>query len=249
MLVSVIMPYFNDEDNIEKAVKSVLAQTYKKIELIIIDDENSLISQKILSNLKKKFKKIILISTLKPSGVSMARNKGIKKSKGDFIAFLDSDDLWKKEKIKKQLKFMKKNDLDICYTDYLAINDSNKIIYKVRTPKNLSYKDLLSECRIACSSVLLKKKLLKKNRFKNFKTKEDYMLWLDLSKKGYKLSGINKFLCIYRVRPNSLSNLHLNKLYSAFKIYSNQLNYNLLFSVIFVIRLYLNAFKKKFIQR
>jgi len=247
MLVSVIIPYFNDEVNIEKAVKSALTQTYKKLELIIIDDENSSISRKILLNLKKKFKKVKVISTLKQSGVSIARNKGIKKAKGDFIAFLDSDDLWKKQKIKEQLSFIKKNNLDICYTDYLAINDDNKIIYKVRTPKTLFYEDLLSECPIACSSVLLKKKILKKNQFKNFKTKEDYMLWLDLSKKGYKLSGINKFLSIYRVRSSSLSSLHFNKVYSAFKIYSHYLNYNFLFSVIFVIRLYINAFKKKYL--
>ena len=247
MLVSVIIPYFNDEANIEKAVKSALTQTYKKLELIIIDDENSSISRTILLNLKKKFKKVKVISTLKQSGVSIARNKGIKKAKGDFIAFLDSDDLWKKQKIREQLNFIKKNKLDICYTDYLAINDDNKIIYKVRTPKTLFYEDLLSECPIACSSVLLKKKILKKNQFKNLKTKEDYMLWLDLSKKGYKLSGINKFLSIYRVRSSSLSNLHFNKVYSAFKIYSHYLNYNFLFSVIFVIRLYINAFKKKYL--
>jgi hypothetical protein len=73
------------------------------------------------------------------------------------------------------------------------------------------------------------------------------MLWLDLSKKGYKFSGLNKFLSIYRVRSASLSSLHFNKVYSAFKIYSHHLNYNFLFSVIFVIRLYINALKKKYI--
>ena len=97
MLVSVIIPYFNDEKNIKNAIKSVLQQTYKKIEIIIIDDENSPKSEKILINLKKKFKKIKIISTLRRAGVSVARNKGIKKAKGDFIAFLDSDDQWKKK--------------------------------------------------------------------------------------------------------------------------------------------------------
>jgi len=241
MLVSVIIPYYNDEANIENAVKSALAQTYKKLELIIIDDENSKVSRMIFRKLKKKFKQIKIISTIKQSGVSIARNKGINKAKGDFIAFLDSDDLWE------QLSFIKKKNIDICYTNYLAINDDNKVIYKVKTPKVLFYDDLLSECSIACSSVLLKKKILKKTQFKNFTTKEDYMLWLDLSKKGYKFSGINKFLSIYRVRSSSLSNLHFNKIYSAFKIYSHYLNYNFLYSVIFVIRLYINAFKKKYL--
>mgnify|MGYP006079353389 CR=1 FL=1 len=171
MLVSVIIPYFNDEVNIEKAVKSALTQTYKKLELIIVDDENSSTSQKVLLNLKKKFKRVKIISTQKQSGVSIARNKGIKKAKGDFIAFLDSDDLWKKQKIKEQLIFIKKNNLDICYTDYLAVNDDNKTLYKVRTPKTLLYKDLLKECPIACSSVILKKKYLKKINLRFLKQK------------------------------------------------------------------------------
>ena len=247
MLVSVIIPYFNDEVNIGNAVKSALTQTYKNLEVIIIDDENSIASRKILENLKNKFTKIIIISTLKQSGVSVARNKGVKKARGDFIAFLDSDDLWKKNKIKEQVSFIKKNKLDICYTDYVAVNDNHKIIYKVKTPKTLFYKDLLRECPIACSSVLLKKKILKNITFKKLKTKEDYMLWLELSKKGYRLSGINKPLSIYRVRSNSLSSMHFNKIYSAFIIYSSYLNYSFLFSVIFVIRLYGNAFKKKYL--
>ena len=153
----------------------------------------------------------------------------------------------KKKKIKEQLTIINNNNVDICYTDYLAINESNKIVYKVRTPKVLFYKDLLRECPIACSSVLVKKEILKKNPFKNLNTKEDYMLWLDLSKKGFNLSGLNKFLSIYRVRSNSLSSRHVNKLCSAFKIYSSHLDYNFLFSIIFVIRLYINAFKKKYL--
>lgn len=247
MLVSVIIPYFNDKINIENSIKSALHQTYKKLEVLIIDDENSISSRNILGNLKKKFKRVKVFSTHNHSGVSVARNLGVKKANGDFIAFLDSDDLWKKTKITKQLNFINNNNVDICYTDYLAINESNKIVYKVRTPKVLFYKDLLSECPISCSSVLVKKQILKNNPFKILNTKEDYMLWLDLSKKGYNLSGLNKFLSFYRVRSNSLSSRHFNKLYSAFKIYSSHLNYNFLFSIIFVIRLYINAFKKKYL--
>jgi teichuronic acid biosynthesis glycosyltransferase TuaG len=247
MLVSVIIPYFNDIVNTERANKSAFNQNYKKLEIIIIDDENSISSKKILANLRNKFKRVKVFSTHIHSGVSRARNLGVKKAKGDFIAFLDSDDLWKKTKIKEQLSFINNNNVDICYTDYLAINESNKIVYKVRTPKVLFYKDLLRECPIACSSVLVKKEILKNNPFKNLNTKEDYMLWLDLSKKGFNLLGLNKFLSIYRVRSNTLSSRHFNKLYSAFKIYSRHLDYNFLFSIIFVIRLYINAFKKKYL--
>ena len=153
----------------------------------------------------------------------------------------------KRIKLKNRLFFIKKNKLDICYTVDVAVNDNLELLDMVKTPKTLFYKDLLRECPIACSSVLLKKKILKNIIFRKLKTKEDYMLWLELSKKGYRLSGINKPLSIYRVRSSSLSNMHFNKIYSAFIIYSSYLNYSFLFSVIFVIRLYVNAFKKKYL--
>ena len=158
MLVSIIIPYFKDPSNIENAVKSALSQTYTKLEIIIINDENNICSRKILKNLEKKSTKIKIYSTTKRSGVAKARNLGIKKAKGDLIAFLDSDDLWKKIKIKEQIKQLKKFKADICYTNYLAINENNRVIYKVKPPLKIFYNDLLKECPIACSSVILKKK-------------------------------------------------------------------------------------------
>ena len=247
MLVSVIIPYFKDEANIENAIESALNQTHKKIEIIIIDDENSTDSKKTINKLKKKFKFIKVISTLKNLGVSIARNKGIRSAKGNFIAFLDSDDLWKKKKIEEQLKMIKKNKADVCYTNYMVIDKNDNFLYKIKSPKKLFYNDLLSQCPIACSSIILKKSLLKNIKFKNLSTKEDYLLWLQLSKKGYKFIGVNQFLSIYRVRSNSLSSKHINKIYSAFMIYYYYLNYNFIVAFSFVIRLYFNAFKKKYL--
>ena len=152
----------------------------------------------------------------------------------------------KKSKIKKQLEAIQKRKLDICYTNYKAVN-KNKIIYKVKSPKYLRYSDLLNECPICCSSVLIKTKILKFNKFKNLKTKEDYLLWLLLSKKSFKFGGVNRYLTIYRLKPESLSSFHFNKLLSAFLIYKKFLNFNIYLSFYFVLRLYINAFKKKFI--
>lgn len=247
MQVSVIIPYYNDEENIEYAIKSVFDQTHKKIEVIIIDDENSSSSKKIISKLKKKYKYIKAISTFKNSGVSKARNKGIKIANGTFIAFLDSDDYWKKKKIEEQLKIIKKYEADICYTNYSVVDKNDILLYKIKSPKKLFYSDLLSKCPVACSSILLKKSLLKNIKFQNLTTKEDYLLWLQLSKNNYKFIGVNKFLTVYRVRSGSLSSLHFNKIYSAFMIYSYYLNYNFIVSFLFVVRLYFKAFKKKYL--
>ena len=140
MLVSVIIPYFRDEKNISNSINSVLKQSYDKIEIIIIDDENSKNSNQILSNFKNK--KIRIFQTKKNLGVARARNLGIKKSKGDFIAFLDSDDLWKKNKLYFQLKKMKKYSIDFCFTAYEAVREK-KVIYSVSSPKTINYNSLI----------------------------------------------------------------------------------------------------------
>ena len=247
MLVSIIIPYFNDPKNIESSVKSVIAQSYSRLEIIIIDDENSLNSKKILSTISKFDKRIKIFSTKKNRGVGIARNLGIKKSKGELIAFLDSDDFWKKNKLKKQIVEIKKRKLDICYTNFKAINYNKKFIYKVKSPKQMVYNDLLKGCPICCSSIIIKSYILKKNQFSKLKTKEDYELWLRLSKKKFKFGGVNNYLTFYKLRKNSLSSKHINKLINAFKIYNNFNNYGIIFSLFFTIRLYFNAFTKKFL--
>lgn len=246
MLVSVIVPYFNDELNINKCISSVTNQTYKKFEIIIIDDENTQNSFRVLKKFKKK-NKVRVINTFQNSGVAFARNKGIKSSKGKFIAFLDSDDYWKKNKLKEQVLAFKENNIDVCYTNYYGIKNKNKFIYKVKSPKQMDFKNFLKACPIACSSVMLKKSLVKKNKFKNLKTKEDYLLWLELSKKKYKFYGINKFLTFYRLRSNSLSRLHVTKFFCAFKIYYIYLKFNFFHSWGMVYRLYINSFLKKYL--
>ena len=246
MLISIIIPYYKDEINILHSVNSAIKQSYKNIEIIIIDDENSVISKKILLSIKKKSKKIKVILLKKNVGVSQARNLGISRASGRLIAFLDSDDIWKRDKLTMQVDFMNKNKIDLCYTNYYAFS-GKKIIYKVKIKKSFDYNQLLNECPISCSSVLLKKNILNKNKFKDLKTKEDYELWLRIVKKKYKLGGINKFLTGYRVRDNSLSSNHLNKLVNAFKIYNKYNNFSIIKSILYVIRLYNNAFIKKYL--
>ena len=246
MLVSIIIPYYKDKTNIFYSVKSAINQSYRNTEILIIDDENSNESKKHLSNIKNTSTKIKVISTKKNLGVSQARNLGASHALGNLIAFLDSDDIWKKDKLAIQVDFMKKNKIDLCYTNYYALK-GKKIVYKIKIKKSLNYNQLLKECPICCSSVLLKRDILIKNKFKKLKTKEDYELWLRIAKKKYKLGGANKFLTCYRVRSNSLSTNHLNKLMNALKIYNKYNNFGMIKSILYVIRLYNNAFMKKFL--
>ena len=213
MSVSIIMPYFKSESYLKETIRSIINQTYKYWELIIIDDENTKNSQKILAKYKKN-KKIRIYHNKKRVGAGMSRNIGIKKSKTKLIAFLDSDDLWKKDKLFIQIKQMRKRNLDLSYTAYECINEKGKKLYKVRAEKKLDYKKLISACNIACSSVLLKKKIFNKLSFNSFITKEDYDLWLRISKFNYKIGGVNRILTSYLHRSSSLSSNHLKKFFS-----------------------------------
>ena len=248
MLVSIIIPYFKDEKNIFLSVSSALKQTYKNIEIIIIDNENSINSKKILKKILKQSKKIEVFRNEKLGNYAgIGRNLGVSFSKGELIAFLDSDDLWSKDKLKFQVKELKNKKVDILFTNFIAINEKNKELYKVKSPSLITFKGLIKSCPVCLSSVLIKKKCFKKNKFKKIKTKEDYELWLNFLKSGYKIRTLNYFCTFYRVRTSTLSSLHFNKIINAYLIYSSSLKFSFHYSIYCVIRLYFNAFLKKYI--
>ena len=139
---------------------------------------------------------------------------------------------------------MNKNKIDFCYIkNFIGKN----IIVQKDVSSAFEEVRMLSECPISCSSVLIKKNILNKNIYTNLKTKEDYVLWLRIAKNKYKFGGINKLLTGYRIRDNSLSTQHLNKLINAFKIYNKFNNFSVIMSALYVIRLYSNAFIKKYL--
>ena len=249
MLVSIVIPYYNDEKNIYLSVSSALKQTYKNIEIIIIDNENSFLSKKILEKIKKKSKKIKIFRNKKLGNYAgIARNIGVSHSKGKLIAFLDSDDFWSKNKLKLQVKELEDKSADILFTNFSAINEKNKEVYKVKSPALITFKDLVKSCPVCLSSVVIKKKCFRNFKFKKLKTKEDYELWLNFSKFGYKIKTLNYLGTYYRLRASTLSSLHLNKIINAYFIYSNSLKFNFFYSIFCVIRLYFNAFLKKYLK-
>jgi len=118
-IISIVMPYRQKRDYIHKSVKSVLRQTYKKFELIILYDDSNLNDLDLLKKIAAKDKRIKLIINKKNIGAGLSRNKGINISKGKYIAFLDSDDTWHKNKLKKQINFIKKNNYKFIFCSYL----------------------------------------------------------------------------------------------------------------------------------
>ena len=134
MLVSIIIPYYKSEKFIRKTINSIINQSYKKWEAIIIDDENSNISLRALNNLKDR--RIKILKNIRNKGVASARNYGISKAKGNFVAFIDSDDFWHKHKLKLQISEMIKNNYNVSYTSYTAFKKQDDIKYFVEANKN-----------------------------------------------------------------------------------------------------------------
>ena len=182
-IISVIIPYYKKRLYFKKTFNSVVLQKFKRFEVIIIYDDEDKTDLSYIKSIIKNKKNTKLIINAKNLGAGESRNKGIKISNGEYLAFLDSDDLWSKEKLSAQYNFMKKNKILISHTSYNIINSNDKIIGFRKAKKIQNYNDLISSCDIGLSSVMVKKEILKKNKFSNQTTKEDYSLWLNLSKK------------------------------------------------------------------
>ena len=186
-LISVIIPYFKKKEYIAATLKSVLSQTYKNLEIIIIYDDKEKKDLKFIEGFINLDKRISLIINEKSLGAGLSRNIGISKSKGKNISFIDADDMWKKDKLELQIKFMKEKNYLISHTNYEIIDKKNNIL-SLRTARNFNtVNDLLRSCDIGLSSVILKKILSEDCLFENLKTKEDFVLWLRILKKILKL--------------------------------------------------------------
>lgn len=246
MFVSIIMPYFKKKEFISETLNSVFNQSYKDFEIIIIYDDNNLEDYYYLKDIQKKNNNIKIIKNNLNRGVAYSRNIGIDESSGDLIAFLDCDDVWKNDKLETQINFMKERNIDISFTGYEIIDSSNNIIGKRSAKAIVDFNDLVKSCDIGLSTVVLKKSILNESsKFGSLKTKEDYVLWLNLAKKNYKFYGINLFLTKWRKLDNSLSSNTLQKLVDGFRVYNQYLKYNKFFSFFCLIRLSFNYLLKK----
>ncbi len=157
-LISIVIPYYKKREYIASTLNSVLKQTYKNLEIIIIYDDQDKEDLEFIKRLIKLDKRIILIINKKSLGAGLSRNYGIKKSKGKYVSFIDADDIWKKNKLELQIKFMKKKNFLISHTNYETIDKENNII-NFKTARNFNnVNDLIKSCDIGLSSVVVKKK-------------------------------------------------------------------------------------------
>ena len=245
-LVSIVIPYYKKKKFIKQTINSVLNQTYKKFEVIIIYDDDKLSDLDYLRKIVSLDKRINLIINKKKLGAGLSRNKGIKLSKGKYIAFLDSDDYWSKNKLKTQIAFMDVNKHIISHTTYQIVNQNNEKISIRRARNFFEIQDLLYSCDIGLSTVILKKNLFsKKIKFPNIKTKEDFVLWLSILNKKIPIMALDKNLSSWRKLNNSLSSSTIQKILDGFKVYYVYMNYGIFRSIVNLIYLSVNFLKKR----
>ncbi len=225
----------------------MLKQTFKKFEIIIIYDDDSKEDLNFVKKIKKLDKRIKLYINKRNLGAGPSRNFGISKSTGSYICFIDADDIWSKNKLKDQIRFMKENKILVSHTSYKIKNNDDRIIGYRKAKKIKNYKQLLRSCDIGLSTVIIKKNILKNNlKFAKLKTKEDYVLWLNLVKKGYTIHSLNKNLTTWTKVPDSLSSSVLQKLKDSFAVYYRYMHFGIISSIYKTFILSLNFLMKNY---
>jgi glycosyltransferase involved in cell wall biosynthesis len=236
-LVSVIMNCYNGETYLADAVKSILSQTYKNFEVIFWDNQSNDNSTFIYKGFKDK--RLKYYHAKKHTSLYQARNLAIKKAKGKLIAFLDTDDIWLKNKLSLQIKKIKNEKVNLVYSNYYILNQFTglkKIAYKNKLPEGLIYKELLKNYFLGIGTVLIKKNIFFKKKYffnKRFNIIGDFDNFIRISKNNY-FSCIQNPLSIYRIHNKSSSNINYKMHIDELKLWVKKyyfINKNLLFYV------------------
>ena len=204
--ISIVIPVFNAELYITNTIQSIVNQSYKNWELLLIDDCSNDNSSHVIKKLMSKDNRIKYYKLETNSGPAIARNKGIELANGDFICFLDADDYWQKDKLEKQLTFMVKKDIEFSYHSYaFCDNDGFPVGKNVIAKKKLSYNEFLKNNIISTITVMFDLSKIDKDLIfmPNIRYVEDMACWLNVLRHGYIAYGISDIYSFYRKVPNS----------------------------------------------
>ena len=238
--IDIILPNYNSHEFITDTVKSIVDQTYFDWKLIIVDDNSNEKTKNVLKKFLKN-KKIKIYWLKKNQGAGYCRNYAIKKTKSPYIAFIDSDDIWKKSKLKDQINFMLKNEYSFTYTCYETFGDKKKIILP---PLKFDYSSFIRNTSIATSTMMVKRSKLANIKFTKTKICEDYYFKCKLLKKVNDAFCLNQFVTKYRIRKNSLqSNIFRNFLW-IWKINNDYNKLNFLENFFSLFYISINSLKK-----
>lgn len=208
-LISIITPTYNCAQFIGETIKSVINQTYTNWEMIIVDDASNDNTEEVVKSIKDE--RIKYIRLKENSGAATARNIAMENASGKFMAFLDSDDIWIKDKLEKQVKFMIDNNYNFTCTAYEKMNEKGDSLNKVFKPKKKAdYNRILLDCPVGNSTVMYNVSHLGKFQVPNIRKRNDDALWLQILKKEKFIYGMPDILMKYRIRNNSISSNKLS---------------------------------------
>ena len=230
-LVSIIMPSYNAAAYICEAIQSVISQTYENWELIIVDDCSVDSTEKIVRDIQDV--RIRYIKNEKNLGAAVSRNIALKKAKGKWVAFLDSDDIWMPEKLERQIIYMQSNGYMFSYTNYIEIDkNSNYMGVKVTGPKQITRKDMFKYCWPGCLTVMYDRERIGVVQINDIKKNNDYAMWLKISKFAdcYLLDEV---LAAYRKgRNDSISSCgYMSLIKWHYRLFRKAEDMNIIFSV------------------
>ncbi|HHX8655349.1 TPA: glycosyltransferase family 2 protein [Vibrio diabolicus] len=204
-MVSIIMPTYNSYQTVVESIQSVLSQTYKNWELIIVDDRSTDNTWQVIQTYADKYDNIRVYQNKENLGAGASRNFAIKKAKGRFIAFLDSDDLWMENKLAEQIPFMLENNYPLTYTHYSRFNNEEELSV-VTAPEYTTYKKLMYSNVIGCLTAVYDTQKLGKRYMPLIRKRQDMGLWLDILKETPKAYCLPKPLAKYRMDSGMTAN-------------------------------------------
>ena len=243
--VDIILPTYNCEKYIEETLNSIINQSFENWKLTIIDDA----SQDNTLYLIKKYlndKRISLKQLKKNKGTGFCRNLALKYSSSEYVAFVDSDDIWDKDKLKKQIELMDNENLDFTYTDFATFKEENgvhKIIKKINLPKKFTYGLFVKKTSICTSSMVIKREKIGLTKFLRTKICEDYFFKCRLLKNCNFAKNISENLTLYRISKDSLQSNKLKNLYWVWYINSKFNKMNVINNILSVLSISINSLK------
>lgn len=246
-LCTVIMPAYNAASYIEESIQSVLKQTYHDIEFLIIDDCSSDNTREIIKKYGLTDRRIRFLANDTNLGCADTRNRAVALSKGKYIAFIDSDDIWDEYKLEAEIKELVKRQGQVLYSAYRLIDGDSRVIKDRPIPDVTTLDMLLRENYICFSTVLIKASLAKKYRMKKNYFHEDYCYLLDLLRDGIVLYGLNDYLVGYRVSDQNRSKNKLKAARYRWKIYREYLQLGLMDSWKYFISYSFKGIKKYYV--
>ncbi|WP_319802467.1 glycosyltransferase family 2 protein [Candidatus Symbiopectobacterium sp. NZEC135] len=243
------MPTYNSSKTVCESIDSVLAQTYPNWELIITDDCSSDDTYALVSSYAKNDQRIKVFVNAINSGAGVSRNNSIENANGRYIAFLDSDDLWKNKKLELQISFIKDNNYQLVYSGYDKIDSNGNYISRIIPPAKVSYDRLLKSNVIGCLTALYDTHTLGKVYMPTIRKRQDMALWLKILKQTDYAYCIPESLALYREGHQSLSSNKVKILFTQWLFYRHYLKFDVFRSSYYFLNYIFYGLKKHGVKK